>query len=125
MTTVTGPSFVALQVRNLDRAADFYETRLGLRRAAVSPPGAVVFDTSPIAFAVREPLPGVDLEAASPRPGLGVAIWLGCDDAPTLHERLVADGVEVVAPLVPGPFGSMFSVADADGYVVTIHGDPA
>ena len=34
--TVTGPDFIALQVRDLDRAAAFYETHLGLRRAPVS-----------------------------------------------------------------------------------------
>ena len=43
--TVTGPDFIALQVLDLDRAATFYETHLGLRRAPVSPPHAVVFDT--------------------------------------------------------------------------------
>jgi catechol-2,3-dioxygenase len=31
--TVTGPDFIALQVRDLDSAAAFYEDRLGLRRA--------------------------------------------------------------------------------------------
>lgn len=72
--TVTGPDFIALQVRDLDRSATFYETRLGLDRAPVSPPHAVVFDTRPVAFAVREPLPGVDLDAVVPHPGAGVAL---------------------------------------------------
>jgi catechol 2,3-dioxygenase-like lactoylglutathione lyase family enzyme len=40
--TVTGPDFLALQVRDLDRSAHFYETLLGLRRMPASPPGAVV-----------------------------------------------------------------------------------
>jgi catechol 2,3-dioxygenase-like lactoylglutathione lyase family enzyme len=71
---VTGPDFVALQVRDLDRSATFYESRLGLRRLPASPPGAVVFDTKPVPFAVREPLPRTDLEGASPRPGVGVSL---------------------------------------------------
>jgi catechol 2,3-dioxygenase-like lactoylglutathione lyase family enzyme len=58
---VTGPDFIALQVRDLDAAADFYRSRLGLRQAPVSPPHAVVFATSPVPFALRTPLPGVDL----------------------------------------------------------------
>ncbi len=70
--TVTGPTFIALQVRDVDRAAEFYQTRLGLKSTPVAPPGAVVFDTEPASFAVREPLPGVDLDAARPNPGIGV-----------------------------------------------------
>ncbi|MFY0409411.1 VOC family protein [Solicola sp. PLA-1-18] len=125
MATVTGPSFVALQVRDVDAAAEFYASRLGLRRAAVSPPGAVVFDTAPISFAVRNPLPGVDLDAAVPRPGVGVALWLHADDAATLHHDLDAAGVTIAAPLADGPFGPMFTFVDLDGYAVTIHGDAA
>jgi len=79
--TVTGPTFIALQVRDVERAAEFYQTRLGLKRTPVAPPGAVVFDTEPASFAVREPLPGVDLDAARPNPGVGVALWLHADDA--------------------------------------------
>src|SRR5712691_6220887 len=61
--TVTGPDFITLQARDVEAAAAFYETQLGLRRAPASPPGAVVFATTPIPFAIREPLPGVNLDA--------------------------------------------------------------
>ena len=119
--TVTGPDFIALQVRDVERAARFYEQHLGLRRAPQSPPAAVVLATEPIAFAVRAPLPGVDLDAAVPRPGLGVALWLHADDAQALHDRLAAADVPVLAAPVDGPFGRTFSFADPDGYVVTVH----
>ncbi|GAA0508716.1 glyoxalase [Paractinoplanes deccanensis] len=118
---VTGPDFLALQVRDLDAAADFYEKRLGLRRAPVSPPHAVVFATTPIAFAVREPQPGVDLDAATPHPGTGVALWLHADDAQSLHDNLAATGVPIVAAPIDGPFGRTFTFRDPDGYAITIH----
>ena len=63
--TVTGPSFIALQVRDLERSAQFYETYLGLHRTPQAPSNAVVFATDPIPFAVREPLPGVNLDEIS------------------------------------------------------------
>ncbi|KJK43764.1 glyoxalase [Lentzea aerocolonigenes] len=118
--TVTGPDFIALQVRDLDRAATFYEDRLGLRRAPVSPPGAVVFATAPVPFAVREPLPGLDLDAVD-RPGVGVALWLHAEDAQALHDDLDAAGVPIVAPPFDSPFGRTFTFADPDGYAVTVH----
>ncbi|NKY86174.1 VOC family protein [Nocardia veterana] len=121
MSTVTGPDFLALQVRDVPAAAAFYETHLGLRRAPVSPPGAVVFDTAPVSFAVREPLPGVDLDAVAPRPGVGVALWLHATDAQQLHDRLAGAGVSILAAPVDGPFGRTFTFADLDGYAVTIH----
>ncbi|MGO4617219.1 VOC family protein [Nocardia sp. 2YAB30] len=119
--TVTGPDFLALQVRDLDRSAEFYETHLGLRRLPASPPGAVVFDTSPAAFAVREPLPGVDLDAAFPRPGLGVALWLHAENAQAVHDRLATVGVPIPVAPFDGPFGRTFTFTDPDGYAVTIH----
>jgi predicted enzyme related to lactoylglutathione lyase len=121
MPAVTGPDFLALQVRDVPAAAAFYETHLGLRRAPVSPPGAVVFATTPVAFAVRAPLPGVDLDAITPHPGAGVALWLHADDAQALHDALAAAGVPVVAPPVDGPFGRTFTFTDPDGYAVTVH----
>ncbi len=38
---VTGPDFISLQVRDLERAATFYADTVGIPRAAVSPPHAV------------------------------------------------------------------------------------
>lgn len=119
MSTVTGPDFLALQVRDLERAATFYEQRLGLRRAPASPPDAIVFATEPVAFAVREPLPGTDLDAG--RPGLGVALWLRADDAQALHDRLAAQDVPILTEPFDGPFGRTFVFGDPDGYAVTIH----
>lgn len=121
--TVTGPDFLALQVRDLDRAAHFYETQLGLRPVPTAPPGAVVFATSPIPFAVREPLPGVDLDEG-PRPGLGVVLWLECDDVAELHERLRHAGSPILSAPADGPFGVFFVFADPDGYAVTVHEQP-
>ena len=121
MPTITGPDFVALQVRDVAAAAAFYETRLGLRRAPAGPPQAVVFATTPIAFAVREPLPGVDLDAVAPRPGTGVALWLHADDAQGLHDELAAAGVPILAAPTDGPFGRTFVFSDLDGYAVTVH----
>ena len=121
MAAVTGPDFLALQVRDVEASAAFYEEHLGLRRAPASPPGAVVFATTPVPLAVRSPLPGLDLDAVSPRPGAGVALWLHADDAQALHDALAAAGVEVLVPPADGPFGRTFTVADPDGYAVTVH----
>ncbi len=119
MSAITGPDFLALQVDDLERAAAFYERELGLERAPVSPPGAVVFATRPIPFAVREPSPGTDLDSG--QPGLGVAIWLRADDAQAVHDGLIAADVPIVTEPVDGPFGRTFSFRDPDGYVITIH----
>ena len=117
---VTGPDFVALQVRDLEASARFYTERLGLRRAPGSPPGAVVFATEPVPFAVREPV--VDLDAVG-RLGWGVALWLKADgDINALHDDLAGHGVTIATAPSDGPFGRTFAFADPDGYVVTVHG---
>ena len=118
MARVTGPDFVALQVRDLGVSRKFYEEKLSLEVDPQGPPQAVLFKTEPIPFAVREPL--VDLESVG-RLGWGVALWMECDDARGLHEALKANGVQIVQEPFDGPFGCTFSFVDPDGYTVTVH----
>lgn len=117
---VTGPDFVSLQVRELAASQAFYEQYLGLVRSPAGPPHAVVFETRPIAFAVRDVMPGTDLDSA-PRPGIGAALWLHATDVQEIHDALAADGHTIVAAPVDGPFGRTFTFADPDGYQITLH----
>ena len=117
---VTGPDFISLQVRDLDASQAFYEQHLGLVRSPAGPPHAVVFTTTPIAFALRDVVEGTDLDAA-PRPGVGAAIWLHGTDVQAMHDGLVAAGHRIVSAPIDGPFGRTFTFADPDGYHVTIH----
>ncbi len=117
---VTGPDFVSLQARDLDASQAFYERYLGLVRSPAGPPHAVVFTTSPIAFALRDVVPGTDLSSAA-RPGIGAAIWFHASDVQAIHDALVADGQTIVSAPSDGPFGLTFTFADPDGYHVTLH----
>ena len=119
--TANGPDFLALQLHDAEAAARFFETHLGLHRAPASPPGAIAFATSPIPFAVREPLPGVDPAVATLGPGHGVALWLAVEDADALHARLVEAEVPVLASPSDSPFGRMFPFIGPEGYVLTAH----
>lgn len=116
----TGPDFISLQARDLPASQAFYEHYLGLVRAPAGPPHAVVFATTPIAFAIREIVPGTDLDSA-PRPGVGAAIWLHANDVQEIHDALATDGHTIVTAPVDGPFGRTFTFADPDGYHVTLH----
>lgn len=116
----TGPDFVSIQVRDLNASQAFYEQYLGLVRSPAGPPHAVVFDTKPIAFAVRDLAPGTDLTGVA-QPGVGMALWLHAPDAQAIHDALVADGHTIVTPPFDGPFGRTFAFADPDGYQVTLH----
>lgn len=117
---VTGPDFISLQVRDLPASQAFYEHYLGLVHSPAGPPHAVVFTTTPIAFALRDLAPGVDLDAAG-QPGIGTAIWLHATDVQGIHDALVADGHTIVTDPVDGPFGRTFTLADPDGYRITLH----
>ncbi len=116
----TGPDFISLQVRDLDASQAFYETYLGLVRSPAGPPHAVVFETTPIAFALRDVIPGTDLGSA-PQPGIGAAIWLHATAVQEIHDALVAGGHTITSAPIDGPFGRTFTFADPDGYHITLH----
>lgn len=117
---VTGPDFISLQSRDLDVARAFYENYLGLVRSTSGPPHAVVFETSPIAFALREEVPGTDLSSAK-KPGVGISVWLHATDVQAIHDALVADEQPIVTAPIDGPFGRTFTLRDPDGYEITLH----
>lgn len=116
----TGPDFISLQARDLDASQAFYEHYLGLVRSPAGPPHAVVFDTKPIAFALRDIVPGTDLSSGARR-GAGTAIWLHATDVQAIHDALLADNHTIVSAPVDGPFGRTFTFADPDGYQITLH----
>jgi predicted enzyme related to lactoylglutathione lyase len=120
IVAVIGPDFVSLQVRDLEQSATFYEQYLGLTRLQAGPPHAVVFDTKPVAFAVRDLIEGVDLDSIT-QPGLGMALWLHAPDTQDIHDALAAAGTPIVSAPIDGPFGRTFTFADPDGYQVTLH----
>jgi catechol 2,3-dioxygenase-like lactoylglutathione lyase family enzyme len=117
MATIKGPDFIALQVPDVEKSAEFYSDILGLKRAPKSPPDAVLFLTSPIPFAVRKP----HQPLGNQPPGLGVALWFLCDNSIELYAKLKAKNVTLLDEPESGPFGMTFHFKDIDGYVITIH----
>ena len=118
MTTPIGPDFIALQVRDLAVSSKFYVDIFGFKTAAQSPPGAVVLKTAPIPLALREPLR--PLPETGPL-GVGMVLWIACDDADALHDLIVERGGTILSQLTDGPFGRFFVASDPDGYAITFH----
>jgi catechol 2,3-dioxygenase-like lactoylglutathione lyase family enzyme len=115
---VNGPDFIGLQVSDLERSRIFWTEIVGLRPAPQSPPGAVVFVTKPIPFAITTPK--VDLKAST-KLGWGVAIWMHTANADDLHAALQCHGVPILAEPNDGNFGRQFTFADPDGYLIVAH----
>jgi predicted enzyme related to lactoylglutathione lyase len=120
MTTTSGPDFISFQVRDKEASARFYEEVVGLLRLPAPNPHAEVFSAGGTAFAVRDPLPGVDLDAIG-SPGAGIGVWFHNEDAAGLHARMVERGATIVQEPFDGPFGVQFGFLDPDGYTVTVH----
>ena len=118
MTTPIGPDFIALQVRDLAASRKFYLEIFGFEASSHCPPGAVIFKTEPIPLALREPLR--PLPEAGPL-GVGMLLWIACNDADALHSLIVERGGAILSPPADGPFGRFFVAGDPDGYTITFH----
>lgn len=122
MAKLLGPDFISLQVRNFAASRAFYTELLGLPvDSRFDAPDFVLFDTTTIPFALSQAK--VDLDE-TPQPGLGVVLWIDCDEVDELHTRLAAAGTTIITQPYDGPFGRTFVFADPDGYRITVNKNP-
>ncbi len=122
MAKLRGPDFISLQVRNVSASRAFYTETMGL---SVDPrfdtPDVVVFDNNSIPFAISAAR--VNLNDV-PQPGLGITLWLDCDNVNALHDKLATAGITIITPPYDSPFGRAFTFADPDGYRITANENP-
>jgi predicted enzyme related to lactoylglutathione lyase len=118
MSDLVGPGFISITVSDVPRSARFYEQHLDARRDPYDfGPSAVAFLGWP-AFSVSAPRPG----QPGPSPdATTIALWWRSADAQAHHERIKAAGVPIVREPFDGPFGRTFTMADPDGYKVTVY----
>ena len=122
MAKLLGPDFISLQVRNFSASRAFYTEMLGLPvDARFDAPDFVLFDTNSIPFALTQAR--VNLDEVS-QPGLGVTLWIDCDNVNALHAKMEAAGVTIVTPPYDSPFGRAFVFTDPDGYRITVNENP-
>ena len=119
-TAITpSPGFVSITVTDVGQSAAFYEKYLGAIRDTFDfGPSAAAFVGWPT-FAINSSR-GLTREqlAAEKSP---IQLWWRASDAQALYERAAADGVPILVEPVDGPFGRTFSMADPDGYRVTVY----
>ena len=122
MAKLLGPDFISLQVRKLAASRTFYTEMLGFTiDGRFNTPDFVLFDTNSIPFALSETKVNLD---EMPQPGLGMTLWIDCDQVNELHAKLEGAGTTIITPPFDGPFGRTFVFADPDGYRITANQNP-
>jgi predicted enzyme related to lactoylglutathione lyase len=119
-TAMTGsPGFISMAVSDVERSAAFYERYLGVVRDTFDfGPKALAFVGWP-AFAINASRgPDVPGPAAATSP---IQVWWRSSDAQALYEQANGDGVPILTEPFDGPFGRTFTMADPDGYRVTVY----
>jgi len=119
-TAVTpSPGFISISVTDVQRSAAFYARYLGgIRDTFDFGPGSAVFVGWPT-VALAGPRPGQP--APGPAASSPIQLWWRASDAQALYETAHADGVPILAEPVDGPFGRTFTMADPDGYRITVY----
>lgn len=115
-TAVTGsPGFISIAVTDAGRSGDFYEKYLGgVRDTFDFGPTSAVFVGWPTVALSSQRKPS-SAETAD------IQLWWRASDAQALYEVARADGVRILREPFDGPFGRTFSLADPDGYQITIY----
>jgi predicted enzyme related to lactoylglutathione lyase len=114
-TAVTGsPGFISIAVSDVERSAEFYERYLGAVRDT--------FDFGPTAVSfVGWPTFAINASRPPSPETTTIQLWWRASDAQALFEIVAADGVPIIAEPFDGPFGRTFSMADPDGYRITVY----
>jgi predicted enzyme related to lactoylglutathione lyase len=117
---VTGsPGFISIAVSDVGRSTEFYERYLGgVRDTFDFGPQAAAFVGWPTYALSSVRPPGGDGPSPANSP---IQLWWRASDAQALYERAVADGVPILSEPFDGPFGRTFTMADPDGYRVTVY----
>ncbi|MEM9671054.1 MAG: VOC family protein [Cyclobacteriaceae bacterium] len=112
--------FVSIQVRDIQKSEKFYRKILGFKLSNYQNSDATVFQNEAGAvFAVRKPF--APLSENQPL-GFGVSLWFGwVDNIESLETYLESKGVIILKSLYNTPFGKSITIADPDGYAITLH----
>ncbi len=116
----TNLDFMAFEVTNMEQSRHFYQKLMGFALAEYQNPQATVFQNKQGAiFAIK--YASADFPNHQ-KPGAGVAIWFGWEGSvEDQHQHLQEAGVNMLAPPFDTPFGKSLTVADPDGYAITLH----
>jgi predicted enzyme related to lactoylglutathione lyase len=113
------PGFISIAVSDVRRSAAFYEDYLGgIRDSFDFGPDSAVFvgwPTYALSSARRPGQPGPSPDTTS------IQLWWRASNAQALFERAAAGGVPILREPFDGPFGRTFTMADPDGYRVTVY----
>jgi predicted enzyme related to lactoylglutathione lyase len=113
------PGFISIAVSDVKRSAAFYEEYLGgVRDSFDFGPDSAVFvgwPTYALSSARRPGAPGPSPDTTS------IQVWWRASDAQALCERAAAAGVRILREPFDGPFGRTFTMADPDGYPITVY----
>ena len=113
------PGFISIAVTDVKTSAAFYEDYLGgVRDSFDFGPDSAVFvgwPTYALSSARRPGAPGPSPDTTS------IQVWWRASDAKALHDRAAAAGVRILREPFDGPFGRTFTMADPDGYPVTVY----
>ncbi|KOS05803.1 glyoxalase [Flavobacterium akiainvivens] len=110
-------TFASLQVSNLEASKEFYTQKLSFEIDNANPQACIfTYNKGQASFAIRTPLEPIEGREL----GIGVALWFAVDEnVDELREKLIANGLTDVLPIIETPFGRAFHVKDIDGYKLT------
>jgi len=103
-----------LRVEDMKTALDFYVGKLGFRNAEWGMDGFT---------SVNRDSAGIYLCQGGQGRG-GAWVWIGVEDAGTLHDQYQAAGVKIVMPPTNFPWAFEFHVEDPDGNTLRFGSEP-